>query len=109
MDKKQKRFTDEELSIIRALFKDNEKGLKVLRKVFLPTYDFDAPLNQVIDLWMTLNFQNMSPEEKVINLTARNQVITHLEQQLTQLQFLANEEEESEDAKKLKEEKNSTK
>lgn len=109
MDKKQKRFTDEELTIIKGLFKNNEKGLKVLRKVFLPTYDFDAPFGQAIDLWMTLKLENMSPMEREVNILARNQLIYHLEFQLQQLQFLANEEEETEEEKKLKAEKNSAK
>lgn len=109
MDNKQKRFTDKELGTIKAMFKDNEEGLKILRKVFLPQYEFDAPLGQVIDLWMTLNFQNMSAEEKVVNLTARNQLITHIEQQLMQLQFLAQEKEETAEEKELRLKKNSTK
>jgi len=109
MENKQKRFTEQELGTIRALFKDNEAGLKVLRKVFLPQYEYDAPLGQVIDLWMTLNFQNMSPEEKIVNLTARNQVITHVEQQLSQLQFLANEKEETAEEKANRLAKNSSK
>lgn len=106
---KQKRFTDEELNIIKGLFKDNEKGLKVLRKVFLPTYDFNAPLGQVVDLWMTVPQTDLTPEYAYVNWKARNQVITHIEQQLIQLSVLANEKEETEEEKKLKAEKNSTK
>lgn len=109
MDKQQRRFTDEELNIIKALFKDNEKGLKVLRKVFLPTYDFEAPLGQVVDLWMTVPQTDITPEYAYVNWKARNQVITHIEQQLIQLQLLANEKEETEEEKKLRAEKNSTK
>lgn len=109
MDKQQKRFSDEELAIIRTLFKDNEKGLKVLRKVFLPTYDFDAPLGQVVDLWMTVPQSDITPEYSYVNWKARNQVITHIEQQLIQLQFLANEKGETDEEKKLREDKNSTK
>lgn len=109
MEKQQKRFTDEEIKIMKSLFKDNEKGLKVLRKVFLPTYDFDAPLGQVVDLWMTLNITTMTPYDREVNIIARNQLITHIEQQLIQLQFLANEKEETEEEKKLREEKNSSK
>lgn len=106
---KQKRFTDEELNIIKSLFKDNDKALKLLRKVFLPEYDFNAPLGQTVDLWMTLNIMSMSPQDREVNIIARNQLITHIEQQLVQLQFLANEKEESEEERKLKAEKNSTK
>lgn len=109
MEKQQKRFTDEEIKIMKSLFKDNEKGLKVLRKVFLPTYDFDAPLGQVVDLWMTVPQTDITPEYAYVNWKARNQVITHIEQQLIQLQFLANEKEETEEEKKLREEKNSSK
>ncbi len=106
---KEKRFTDEEIGTIKALFKNNEKGLKVLRKVFLPTYDFDAPLGQTVDLWMTLNLMSLSPQDREVQIIARNQLITHVEQQLMQLQFLAQEEEETEEAKKLRLEKNSSK
>lgn len=106
---KEKRFTDKELQVIKTLFKDNEEGLKVLRKVFLPTYDFNAPFGQVVDLWMTVPATDITPEYAYVNWKARNQVISHIEQQLIQLQFLANEKEETEEEKKLKEEKNSTK
>lgn len=109
MDKQQKRFTDKELQTIKALFKDNDEGLKVLRKVFLPTYDFSAPFGQVVDLWMTVPVSDITPEYAYVNWKARNQVISHVEQQLIQLQFLANEKEETEEEKKLKEVKNSTK
>ena len=109
MEKQQRRFTDEEFGIIKALFKDNEKGLKLLRKVFLPTYDFDAPLGQVVDLWMTLNITTMTPYDREVNILARNQLITHVEQQLIQLQHLANEKEETADEKSVRREKNSAK
>lgn len=109
MEKQQKRFTEEELAIIKTLFKDNEKGLKVLRKVFLPTYDFDAPLGQVVDLWMTVPPTDVTPEYAYINWKARNQLITHVEFQLQQLQVLSNEKEETVEEKKLREEKNSSK
>lgn len=109
MDNKQKRFTDKELDLIKGIFKNNEDALKVLRKVFLPTYDFNAPLGQVVDLWMTIPPTEVTPEYAYINWKARNQLINHIEQMLIQLQVLANEKEETEDEKKARLEKNSTK
>ena len=37
---KQMRITDEELAVIKGLFADNEEGLKVMRKIFLPEIDY---------------------------------------------------------------------
>lgn len=85
----QMRFTEEEVKIIRDTFKDNEKLLKLLRKVFLPEIDPDAPLGQIIDLWMTVPLKEMSSEDARINILARNSLIMHLEQQLIQLKILS--------------------
>jgi len=44
----QMRFTESELDLIRRTFKGNEALLKLLRKVFLPEIDPDAPLGQLL-------------------------------------------------------------
>lgn len=89
MDGKQMRITDAELQTIKSLFADNEEGLKVMRKIFLPELDPATPLGQNLDLWMTVKIEDMSPEQAVINIKARNTLITHIEQQLLQLRSLA--------------------
>ena len=83
------RITDAELQTIKSLFADNEEGLKVMRKIFLPELDPATPLGQNLDLWMTVKIEDMSPEQAVINIKARNTLITHIEQQLLQLRSLA--------------------
>jgi hypothetical protein len=105
----QMRFTDSELDLIRRTFKGNETLLKLLRKVFLPEIDPDAPLGQTIDLWMTIPVNQLPPDQAVINLLARNQLIMHIEQQLLQLQKLAEIEEETEEEKKERIKKDSVK
>lgn len=87
---KQMRFTDEELEIIKTTFKGKEKLLKLMRKVFLPEYDPNAPIGQVIDLWMTVPVQEMSPHDAMVKIMARNSLISHIELQLQQLNILAN-------------------
>ena len=88
-DGKQMRFSEEELALIRNTFKGNEKLLRLMRKVFLPEIEADAPLGQLIDLWCTVKVDDMLPEQALINLKARNSLILHLDQMLLALKMLA--------------------
>ena len=85
----QMRISDEELALIKGMYADNEGALKLLRKIFLPELEPDMPLGQNIDLWMTLDLADQSPEQAIINLKARNLLIQHVEQRLMQLKTLA--------------------
>lgn len=106
---KEMRISDDELALIKALFADNPGALKLLRKVFLPEITFTAPLGQQVDLWMTLKIEDLSPEQALINLKARNTVIQHVEGCLMQLNSLAGMKEESVEDTKKRLAKNSTK
>ena len=83
------RITEIELGLLKATFADNDVLLKVLRKIFFPEVTADAPIGQNLDLWMTLKIEDMSPEDALINLKARNTVIQHVEQCLMQIKALA--------------------
>lgn len=93
MAEQKMRFTKEEVEVLKGAFAGNERLLKLLRKVFLPEYEYDAPLGQVVDLWMSVPVEGLTPEEAIIKLTARNQLIMHTEQQILQLHALVNAEE----------------
>jgi len=110
------RYTDEELSLIKNTFSENEEMLKVIRKVFLqipldvidqqiiasikgnknliavirkaflPTIDAKAPLNQVIDMWMTLKMEGKTPEMVSIDARAFDKLIKYLDEQLLRLE-----------------------
>lgn len=109
------RYSDEELSLIKNTFAENEDLLKVLRKVFLqipldmfdqeavkqlqgknllgllrkaflPTIDAKAPLHQVVDLWMTLEIKGKTPEIVYVDALAREKLIMYLDQQLHKLE-----------------------
>ena len=103
------RFTEEELKIIKDTFTDNVPLLKLLRKVFLPEYDHKAPLGQTVDLWMTLDLGSLTDQQAMQRIWARNTLITHIEQQLIQLNILAGVKEETAEEKKERERKDSTK
>lgn len=106
---RQMRISEIEVDLIKKTFKDNEKLLKLLRKIFLPELDPDTPLGQNIDLWMTVPIGQMTSDQAVINILARNQLINHIEQQLIQLNILANTDAKSLAEVKEQMRKNSTK
>ncbi len=83
------RITEDEIKIIKSAFKGNEKLVKLLRKIFLPEISPDSPIGQNVDLWMTIPTGQMSQDQIVVNLMARNQLIQHIESQLLQLKILA--------------------
>lgn len=85
----QMRITEVERELIKRTFKGNEALLVLLRKIFLPEIDPNAPIGQVIDLWMTVKTDGLTPEEQLINLKARNQLISHVDQSLMQLNLIA--------------------
>lgn len=105
----QMRFTRDELVLMKSLYQNNEKALKMLRKVFLPELDMDAPIGQNFDLYMTLDVKEKSPEEVKIQVLARNQLIHHIEQQLGQLRVLADLDEKTAEQKASDAKKDSAK
>jgi hypothetical protein len=58
---------------------------------------------------MTLKIDDMSPEQAIINLKARNTVIQHIEQQLLSLKLLAGMKDESVEDTKARLQKDSSK
>jgi len=103
------RITDDELATIKSMFADNLPGLKILRKIFLPEINANAPLGQNLDLWMTMKVEDQSPEAIITNLKARNTLISHVEQCLMQLNVLAGQKTETVDDTKARLAANSTK
>jgi len=91
----QMRISDLELELIKNTFAGNDELLMLLRKVFLPELQPNIPLGQNIDLWMTLKLEDLTPEQALINIKARNTVIQHIEQQLLTLKLLAGGKDES--------------
>lgn len=87
----QMRITAEERELIARTFGGNEALLLLLRKIFLPEIDPKAPIGQVIDLWLTLENTNkgLPLDEQLVNLKARNLMITHTDQSLMQLSLIA--------------------
>lgn len=111
------RFNDAELSLIKNTFAENYDLLMAMRKVFLqmpldiidkdilsvfrskellavvrkawlPELDAHAPLHQLIDLLMTVEIREKTPQEAYPQIVARKLVIKYLEQQFAVLESL---------------------
>jgi len=86
----QMRMTEDELTLIKATFGGNERLLKLLRKIFLPEYDPNAPFGQTIDLWLAAtDLKQMNPDQAYQLIMARNFTIGHIEAQIEQLRYFA--------------------
>ncbi len=105
----QMRINDAELDMLKRHFADNDELLRIMRKIFLPEIDPNAPVGQVIDLWMTVDIKDKTPDEAYAHLVARNLLISHLDQQLNQIKVLAGQKAESVEETKERLLKNSSK
>lgn len=108
-EKQELRITDAELGLIKSVFGDNDVLLKLLRKVFLPELDLNSPVGQQVDLWMILSLDNLTPEQALIKITARNTIIQHIEMCLSQLKILAGKKDETPEQTKTRLQKDSSK
>lgn len=105
--KKEGIFSSSELQLIKATF-SSESLLRLLRKVFLPPFDYDAPLGQAVDVWLTLNLEQMTPYDRELAILARTKLITYVERRLLDLQILAGMPEETLEERAKRQAKDST-
>lgn len=104
------RLTEDEITLIKSTFGGNERLLKLMRKIFLPEYDPMAPFGQVIDLWLAdTSLKQMPPDIAYQHIMARNMVIGHVEAQLQQLKYFADQKVETPEEQALREKKDSSK
>lgn len=109
METKQMRITDAELATIKSLFAENEDALKLMRKIFLPEIDYTAPLGQLVDMWIPVEVDDVSPEQAIVNIKARKTLIIHVESCLMQLRNLAGKKQETVEETKKKLQRDSSK
>ncbi len=111
---KERRFTDAEIGIMKSVFAENKALLKIVRKFFLqlpmsdtektllaqvktreviqviekcmlPTIDGDAPFHQVIDLWMTIKLDGMTPDTAIYHIKSRDVLIKYFDAMLKEI------------------------
>ena len=120
MEKKKQimRYSDEEMQVIKV-FSENDELAKAIRKLmlqmplsaldlsvlqvckskelmavvkktFLPTLDGNAPIHQVVDLWITLKIDDKHPDYAIHHIKSREILINYLDQQLKFLEDIEN-------------------
>lgn len=82
-----------------ATFKGNKELLAVLRKTFNPQIEPDAPLHQLIDLWMSVDLKERPIHELAPVFEGRKLLIELLEQQLNSLESVIKGKEVEEEIK----------
>lgn len=80
----QKELTDNEKALLKASF--TPEVLTVLRKTFLPEIIGDLPLNQEIDLLLTLQLTDKTPEDAYPHILAREMVMEYINDRLSDLE-----------------------
>ncbi len=78
---------------IAGAFKDKQSVLDVITKTFLPTLDGEAPIHQLIDLFLTVKLEEKSADQAFPIVIARTKLVQLLEQQLKVLSAVANGQE----------------
>ena len=108
------RISPEEIDILREMFDDREGAVNVIRKIFYPELTADNPIGANSDMWTgsNLHLDGMTPEQQVLAVTARIQLVDHVEGRLQVIRLLlGNRGESSEETLERinKERKDSTK
>lgn len=73
------RITPEDIAVLKAMFEDREGAVEVFRKIFYPELATNNPLNLNNDFFTQLNISEMSPEQALLAVTARQQLVRHIE------------------------------
>lgn len=109
MQNKESRITDAEYEFLNTTFAGNKAGLKTLRKLFLYEIEALAPVGTAQDMWTTLDLSNLSIEEQLLQVKARQMMIRHIEGSLKAIELIAGEQKETVEEMKKRFAKNSAK
>ena len=93
--KNETRMSDADFATAKAMFSDNDEGLKFLRKIFYPEVDVTNPIGINFDLWTKLDLNGLTPEQKIIKVEANQMLIAHIEACLSIIKTIAGTKEES--------------
>lgn len=105
-------LSQEEVDLIRNTFKYNPQLFRVLRKIFIPSVStLDLPIEEIHrDMWLVgKEWDQIPADEAKILAVARQDTIKFIVGGLISLKNIAAIEEESEQERKLREEKDSAK
>lgn len=88
-------MTADDVAVLKAMFEDREGAVEVLRKIFYPELTADNPLQLNSDMYTQLQITEMSPEQALLAVTARQQLVRHVEGSLQVIKLLVGEKGET--------------
>jgi hypothetical protein len=103
------RMTTDDITTLKAMFEDREGAVEVIRKIFYPELASGNPINLNNDLFTQLQISEMSPEQALIAVTARQQLVRHVEGCFAVIKALVGEKGESAEQTLARLQKNSAK
>jgi len=81
----QAKFTKTDLDTLKPI-RENDAIKELIRKTYLPEIELDTPIGQVIDLWLTVDNKDKSPEESTTALKVRARLMELIEAGLKRLE-----------------------
>jgi pyruvate kinase len=73
------RMTPEDIAVLKAMFEDREGAVEAIRKIFYPELTAANPISINNDFLTQLNISEMTPEQALLAVTARQQLVRHVE------------------------------
>lgn len=89
------RITTEDVAVLKAMFEDRPGSAQVIRKIFYPELTADNPLFLNEDMMTKLSLDNLTPEQKIIEVEAHQKLVRHVEGALSVIRTLIGKKEES--------------
>ncbi len=103
------RMTTQDIATLKAMFEDREGAVEAIRKIFYPELTSGNPINLNNDFLTQLQISEMTPEQALIAVTARQQLVRHIEASFTVIKTLIGERGESPEQTLKRLQKNSAK
>jgi len=73
------RMTPKDIEVLKAMFEDREGAIDAIRKIFYPELSSGNPINLNNDFLTQLQISELSPEAALLAVTARQQLVRHIE------------------------------
>lgn len=81
----QAKLTKEDLEVLKPI-RENKAVQSLVRKTYLPELELDAPIGQMIDLWLTVDNKDKSPMESTLALKVRARLMELINAGLARLE-----------------------
>ncbi len=89
------RMTAQDIAVLKAMFEEREGAIEALRKIFYPELSAGNPIHLNNDFLTQLQISEMSPEQALLAVTARQQLVRHIEGSFAVIKTLVGKKDES--------------